>query len=121
MMIEQIKDLPDNVVGFSAKGVVTAGDYETVIIPAVEARLSKHQKMRFLYHVGEEFSRFDAAAIWEDTKIGLKHLASWERIAVVTDVEWVRVAVQMFSFLLHGRVRVFHNSEMDAARLWVSE
>jgi hypothetical protein len=120
-MIEQIKDLPDNVLGFSAKGVVTGSDYETVIVPAVKAALSKNQKVRFLYHIGEDFSRFDATAIWEDTKVGLKNLSSWERIAVVTDIEWVRMAVQMFSFLLYGSVRVFHNGEMPTARHWVSE
>jgi hypothetical protein len=120
-MIEQMKDLPDNVLGFSAEGVVTGSDYETVIIPAVEAMLSKHRKVRFLYKLGEKFSRFDATAIWADTKVGFKNLASWERIAVVTDVEWVRMAVQMFSFLLYGRVRVFHNSEMEIARRWVGE
>ena len=49
-MIEQIEDLPDNALGFSAKGVVTKADYETIIIPAVEAKLSKYGKVRLLYH-----------------------------------------------------------------------
>ncbi len=33
-MIDTIPDLPDNVLGFSAKGTVTAQDYESAIIPA---------------------------------------------------------------------------------------
>ncbi len=36
-MVEKIPDLPDNVLGFTAKGTVTAKDYESVIIPEVEA------------------------------------------------------------------------------------
>jgi len=36
-MIEIISELPENVLGVRAKGRVTAGDYEQVLIPAVEA------------------------------------------------------------------------------------
>jgi hypothetical protein len=118
-MIEPIPGLPNNVLGFTAKGAVTAADYETVIIPAVEAKLSKHPKVRLLYHLGGEFSQFEAAAMWEDMKVGLQHLTSWEKIAVVTDVEWIRVAMKAFGFLLPGRIRLFRNSEMDLAREWV--
>jgi len=120
-MIEPIPDLPENVLGFRAKGTITAADYKTVIIPAVEARLSKQTKVRFLYHLGPEFAGFDAAAMWEDAKIGFKHLASWEKIAVVTDVDWIRAAMKLFGFMLPGHVRVFHNGELSAARHWLSE
>jgi hypothetical protein len=120
-MIEQIPDLPNNVLGLSAKGTVTGTDYETVLIPVVEAMLSKHPKVRLLYHFGEDFSGFETAALWEDMKIGLKHLTSWDRIAVVTDVDWIRATMKVFGFLLHGHVRVFYNSELTAAREWLSE
>ncbi len=120
-MIEPISDLPDNVLGFSAKGTVTGADYETVIMPSVEAKFSKYTKVRFLYHIGEDFSKFEAGALWEDTKIGLKHLASWDRIAVVTDIDWIRAAVGIFAFLLPGTVRVFQNAEIANARSWISE
>lgn len=120
-MIEQIPDLPDNVLGFRAMDTVTGADYETVIIPAVEAMLSKYPKVRLLYHLGEDFSGFEMAALWEDTKIGLKHLPSWDRVAVVTDVDWIRAAMKVFGFLLHGRLRLFHNSEFNVAREWLSE
>lgn len=30
-------------------------------------------KRKFLYHLGDAFTGFDAKAIWEDTKVGLKH------------------------------------------------
>jgi hypothetical protein len=67
-MVEKILDLPDNVLGFTAKGTVTTNDYESVIIPEVEALFSRHGKVRFLYHLGEDFSGFEAAAMWDDTK-----------------------------------------------------
>ena len=45
-MIEKIADLPDNVLGFSAKGKLTMNDYETIIIPAVEDLFSRKKKVR---------------------------------------------------------------------------
>lgn len=120
-MVEQIPNLPDNVLGFRAKGTVTASDYESVIIPAVEALFSRQDKVRFLYHLGEDFSGFEAGAVWDDTKLGLKHLAGWERMALVSDVEWIRAAVKIFGLAIPGHVRVFHNRELAKAIRWVSE
>jgi hypothetical protein len=120
-MVERISELPANVLGFTAKGTVTAGDYETVIVPAVEAMLSRQGKVRFLYHLGADFSGFEAAAVWDDTKLGLRHLGSWERMAVVSDVEWIRAAVRVFGLAIPGHVRVFHDRELGEAKRWVSE
>jgi len=120
-MVEQISDLPINTIGFTAKGTVTAHDYESMIIPAVEALFSRQSKVRFLYHLGEDFTGFEAAAMWDDTKLGLKHLSGWDRMAVVTDVEWIRVAIKIFGIAIPGHVRVFHNAELAEAKRWISE
>ena len=120
-MVEQIPDLPSNAIGFTAKGTVTASDYESAIIPAVEALFARQRKVRFLYHLGEAFTGFEAAAMWDDTKLGLKHLTGWERMAVVSDVDWIRVAIKIFGVAIPGHVRVFHNSELAEARRWISE
>jgi hypothetical protein len=39
-----------------------------------------------------QFSGIDAGAVWEDFRVGMEHLSRWERMAVVTDVEWLRLA-----------------------------
>ncbi len=120
-MIKKIPDLPDNALGFTAKGTVTANDYESIIIPAVEELFSRQGKIRFLYHLGEEFTRFEAGAMWDDTKLGMKHFTGWERMAVVSDIEWIRTAIKIFGFGIPGHVRVFHNSELAEAIQWISE
>lgn len=120
-MVKKIPDLPDNVLGFTAKGTVTTNDYESIIIPEVEALFSRHRKVRFLYHLGEDFSGFEAVAMWDDTKLGLKHLTAWERIAFVSDIEWIRVAIRLFGIAIPGHVRVFHNREITEAKRWISE
>lgn len=119
-MIDLIPDLPANVLGFTAKGTVTARDYEAVIIPAVEAMFARHNRGRLLYHLGNELAGFEAAAMWDDAMLGFKHLTGWEKIAVVSDVEWIRAAIKAFSLLIPGHIRVFHNHEFVEAKQWVS-
>ena len=120
-MIERIEGLPPNTLGFKAVGIVTGADYENVIVPAVEKKLSEYSHVRLLYQLGDEFSKFEMAALWQDTKVGLKHLPSWERIAVVTDVEWIRNVVRAFGFMMRGRLRIFANKDVSEAKEWLLE
>jgi hypothetical protein len=120
-MVEKIPDLPDNVLGFTAKGTITANDYKSIMIPAVEAIFARCGKVRFLYHLGEDYSGIEAGAMWDDAKLGLKHFADLQRMAVVSDVEWIRWAVTIFGVAMSRHVRVFHNRELTEAKRWVSE
>ena len=58
-MIEKIKNLPENVIGFNAKAQITGEDYEKVLIPMVEEKLKKFDKLNLLYHIGDEFEKFE--------------------------------------------------------------
>ena len=70
-MLERLMDFPPAVVAFACKGQVTRRDYETVLVPAVEAALEQHQKVRLYYRTDPDFSGFDSGAIWEDFKVGM--------------------------------------------------
>jgi SpoIIAA-like len=120
-MLERITGLPDNVLGIKAHGEVTGADYESVLIPAVEEMLAQRKSIRFLYHLGDEFTGFDAKALWDDAKVGLQHFTSWERIAVVTDLLWIRTAVKLFGIAMPGDVRVFSISDSTQARQWLCD
>jgi hypothetical protein len=118
-MIELIPNLPDNIVGFTATGQVTAHDYESVIIPTVEAKLKEKDKIRLLYYLGPDFVSVSAGAMWDDVKVGLKHITSWEKIAVVSDVDWIRNATKFFGFVMPGHVKLFSNSQLSEAMEWI--
>ena len=57
-MIEQIANLPDNVVGFLAKDEVTSDDYQQRLVPAIERALAAHDKIRLLYVFGGDFTGY---------------------------------------------------------------
>ncbi len=110
---------PENLVIATAHGKVTGDDYETVLIPAIEAKLRTHKRIRMLYHLGED-SQFTAAAVWDDAKLGLRHHSGFEAIAVVTDIRWIVDAVKFFGFFLHCAVGVFSNAQLPEALEWVA-
>jgi SpoIIAA-like len=118
-MLKLIEDLPDGVVGVEAHGKVTAEDYENVLVPAVEAA-RKEGKVRLLYVFGDDFPDYSAGAAWEDAKLGIGHLRSWERIAVVSDEDWLRRAIGGLGWLMPGEIRVFETDDLDDAREWVA-
>jgi SpoIIAA-like len=119
-MIELLQGFPEDVVAAAAKGRVTKRDYDEVLVPAVEAAFSRREKVRCYYELDREFSGIDAGAVWEDFRIGFGHLSGWERVAVVTDVEWIRLAIGAFRFLVPGDVRMFPTSEAAEARRWIA-
>jgi len=118
-MIELLPGFPDAVVAAACRGHVTREDYDSVLIPRVAEALKKHDAVRVYYQIGDDFNGIDPGAVWEDIVVGVSHLPHWDRIAVVTDIGWIRTTMNMFGFLVPGKVRVFPASEVDAARKWI--
>ncbi|HUJ00986.1 MAG TPA: STAS/SEC14 domain-containing protein [Usitatibacter sp.] len=120
-MIEILEGFPNGVVALSAKGRVSKRDYETALVPQVEHALRGAGKIRCYYELGPEFSGMDPGAAWEDFKVGVEHLRRWERVAVVTDVDWIRRGVDIFRFPVPGDFRVFPAARAAEARRWIGE
>lgn len=120
-MITQLSQLPAGVVGFVATGKVTAADYESVVIPAVDAVFASYTSVRCLYRIDKDFEGFEIGALWDDAKVGLKHYSGWERIALVTDHDWIRAAVTAFSMVIPAEIRLFNDADFTSAMAWVSE
>jgi hypothetical protein len=119
-MIEILSGFPDNVVACAGKGRITKDDYEKVLIPRIEQALSRNAKIRCYYQLEPDYSGFDADAMWEDFKVGVEHLTRWERVAFITDVEWMRFIANAIRFLMPGEVRVYSNGEAAEARRWIA-
>jgi SpoIIAA-like len=119
-MLQRLDDLPDSVVGIKASGRVTGDDYRKVLIPAVETALASGQKVRVLYVLGDDVTGMSAGASWQDAKVGMGHYNKWEKVAVVSDKEWLRHSVDIFGYLIPGEVRAFAVAAEAEARAWVA-
>ena len=120
-MITLIEGFPDDVVAVRADGQITKQDYDDVLVPAVEKLLARHQKLRFYYEFASDFSGMDLGAMFSDLRVGIGHFSRWERIAVVSDIDWIKHATQLFQFLLPAKTKVFGLAQADAAKAWISD
>jgi hypothetical protein len=69
---------------------------------------------------GSEFDDYEGGAVWEDLKLGVRHPASFERMAIVTDARWAGPAIRIFSVLWPGQARAFPLSELESGKRWAA-
>ena len=117
-MIKDLTDLPPGVVGFEISGTVHADDYRDVVLPALQ-RAYASDEFRFVI-VMPDFHGITGGAVWQDLKVGVEHLHAWKRIALVTDIDWVRHATTLFGWMTPGEVEVFPLAQRDEAIAWVA-
>jgi hypothetical protein len=114
-MLELIDGLPGNVVGIAVSGRLTMQDCQDVLVPAMQKSLKRHDKIRLYYELN---SRFPGAA-WDELELGLEDLSRCERVAIVTDIGWVRLTVKALRFLIPSEIRVFPTDQADEGRAWI--
>ena len=115
-MLELIEGLPKNVVGIVATGRVTMQDCRDVLVPAIRQSRKRHDKIRLYYELN---SRFPGSA-WDDLDLGLEHAACCERVAIVTDIGWVRLTVKAVRFLIPSKIRVFAGIQAEEGLAWIT-
>ncbi len=119
-MIRLLDGMPPGVLGLEAIDDVEREDYQNVVVPAINAAIAEHGKVRLVYVLGPQFDEYEGEAVWEDLKLGARQPVSFERIAVVTDARWAGPALKIFSLLWPGQARAFPLAEVEAAKRWAS-
>ncbi len=118
-MLTTIDGFADGIAAVRGTGLVTADDYRTVLTPAIARATAGGRKARLLLVFGDGFEGYDTSAILSDSALGIGHLGSFERIAVVTDAEWLRRAIHLFGGFIPGDVRLFATAESHDAETWI--
>ena len=118
-MFEIIHDMPDGTLGVMAKGDVTHADCERTLLPLVANHSPSNCKTPMLLLFGRDFQDFTTDALGNGTEFAFKHWREVDRLAVVSDVEWVRKAIWLFAPFMRGNVRVFHDYEIEQAKTWI--
>ena len=120
-MVEQIDGMAAGTLGFRLSGRITRDEYFQMLNP-IREQLDQGKKVSFLVETAPDFHGLDLGALWEDMKVagtvGLKYRSSWERLAVVTDKDWMRHGVAAFSWLIPGQIRVFEPAALEEAKAW---
>ena len=121
-MIEKIEEMPAGTLGFRATGTISGDDYREVLEPALrESAEAGEVRLLFVFDGTAELS---SGALLEDARTGLAlgigHHSAWKRTALVTELEWVRRAFRLFSWLAPGEVKIFDPAQLEDARAWVT-
>jgi len=123
-MIESIAEMPDGTLGLRVWGEVTSADYTDVLLPALDQAVQDNGDIRLVFQIGPDFDRFTAGMMATDTtkglSFGVKHWSKWKRMAVVTDVDWLRHAMGMFGWMTPGEARLFALADLQEAKAWVA-
>jgi len=119
-MIQQIQDLPSNMVGFRSSGEVTKDDFE-IVQKKVAELVEKTGKLNYLLYLDNSPADFTIGAWLQDALLGIKNLTKWNRAAIISDSETVDNFTTVFSKLMPGEFKVFQKAEYDKAVDWTSE
>lgn len=118
-MIERIVTGFPRLVAFKLQGILHDDDYRT-FVPAIEAELANHGKLRLLAYL-EDFEGWDLRAAWDDFSFGLKHYDDFDRFAVVGDRAWEKWMAKLGKAFTAAEVRYFSHADMDQAWAWLRE
>lgn len=114
-----LEDLPSDVIGIDARGLIGAIDYRETLEPLVETKLKQHDKLKLLFVAGPYFDSYSAGALWDDARFGLSHITTFSKLALVTDHDWLRHSVKLFGALMPTEIMVFSMTELDDAKAWI--
>ena len=120
-MLRQMNDMPAGTIGFEAIGEVEDDDWEEAVEPVLRREIAAGGKLRLLYLIGPEAREVEGDAMKADTGFRARHAGSFERVAVVTDENWMKPALRALSFLMPGSARAFPVHELPAAKTWLAE
>jgi hypothetical protein len=89
-------------------------------VPAVEAAIKTHGKMRFLAQC-HNFHGWDLHALWDDIKFSTQHCADVEKIALVGETKWEKWMAGVCKPLTLAKIKYFEASQLQAAWQWLEE
>ena len=95
-------------------GKLVKADYAH-FVPEFDRLVRLRGKLRLLFDM-TELHGWDAGAAWEDAKLGLKHFADIERLAVIGDKQWQHGMAIFCKPFTKATDRYFDQAEAAEAR-----
>ena len=123
-MIKQLESGDENVMAWRFEGKIEEAEYNPVI-DSLQQKL-KTSSHASIYMEVPEMPGLTPQTVWESLKFGFSHMKEFiksiDRVAVVTDKEWLKTYTAIESRLLPGvEERAFSFEDSEKARKWLRE
>ncbi|MCA9344885.1 STAS/SEC14 domain-containing protein [Candidatus Saccharibacteria bacterium] len=115
-MIKLVKQNKQNII-FNVEGKLQIDDY-AVLTPTIDKAIKEYGYVNLML-VDKGFKGETARAIGKDMKFGFNSYSGVKKLAVVSDKEWIRMAVNMMSPFTKTEEKIFGLDEQDEARSWL--
>jgi len=99
-------------------GKLVHEDYQQ-FVPSFEQMIKQHGKISVLFNM-LDFNGWEAAALWDDIKFGMKHFSDIERLAMVGDKKWEKGMSVFCRPFTTAEIRYFDRTAIDEARTWLA-
>ena len=119
-VLRQMRDMPAGTIGFEAVGDVEDDDWEDTVEPVLRQEIAEGRKVRLLYLLGPSTRELEGDAMKADAGFRARHAGAFDRVAVVSDEDWMRPALRALSFLMPGQAKGFHVRELAEAKTWLA-
>jgi len=119
-MLRRIADMPGGTIGYEAVGEVDDDDWEDTVEPVLRREIAEGRNVRLLYLLGPGNRGVEGDALKADAGFRARHASSFDRVAVVSDEDWVRPALRALSFLMPGKAKGFRVRELAEAKAWLA-
>jgi hypothetical protein len=119
-VLRPMTDVPVGTIGFEAVGEVDDDDWEEAVEPVLRREIADGRKVRLLYVLGPAARDVEGDAIKAGSEFRARHASSFDRLAVVSDEDWIRPALRALSFLMPGKSKGFRVNEIDDAKTWLT-
>lgn len=119
-MVELLTDMPPHVAAYKAAKAVSKEEYEQVVMARVNEVAAEFGKINFLVLLETDMDNYSVGAFIGYLKISFQHFTKWERMVIVSDERWLRMAYDALSYLIHGKIKTYKRKDLDLAKQWVS-
>ena len=117
-MIERIEEPMKKILIFKVEGTLHHEDYELVVIPEIEKTISQEKRINIMWEMND-FHGWDARAVWDDLRLGLKINKNVDKIAMLGDKKWEEWISKVLKHFAKGEIRYYKLDEEKNALAWL--
>jgi hypothetical protein len=119
-MVKLLEGFPPHVAAYEAQGKVDKDEYESIVMKRVDEVAAEYGKINFLVRLETGMENYSITALLKYLEVSFEHFKKWNRMAIVSDQQWVRVIYDTLSPLVPGKIKSYELQEYETAKQWVS-